>query len=1422
MAKIKIYGDSNKGCVFFDGSTVEPKFLGTILCSIKADETDRITIQRTDRLKSDGVTFRFLFRRLNPNRVQNQAGENLVADLGYSVSDVVDYINTEASDYATGGAVRPSLDEHPNFVLDTTSTTIMVDNGENFGVNTLKAVLGADGLVDILSADHSSNAIVHYEDCPPANLQINGSFISGGPQDVVNALNELFTVGSFDSVVISDPYSTLVADVAGVDAGYTLEGTAVDPSGLDLAGGTQTGYNHGGIKSVSTIDQAGEYFTFDIRNEAIMGFGLVVADVNDVNGNVTYGDPATFCNGPNSGNYGYQYAHWFHPTPNGPWTYYGANSGTVYGPGWLSAASKFSGSPEGAEWLAGNPVKMRVGIDSNSFISVEYYDESESAYIVISRSNYPVAQGVELHLGVRFGDSVGRLFSAPKVHLLEPAAPTMYFRYIESGDGNFQYPLFSTEEEANYYDLNHEGTTGTGTSHQHVYVDDPTGTSWYMPDTGSEMSGASAPSGETFAGAVVAYTEITSLTDGDLAPTVFDGPDYTFAEDASVAVQVSPNDAPYTTTVSGLPDGLSFNGGYAIQGTTRHVYGDEVTTVTVTRTNAHGSSQGTFDLTITDDVAQNDISGWTIYGQNPITQSPATIHHYSGSTNLDLGLTLNPGTEIIWTQGNGSPVGGPGQYMQIGIVDEGVDKDTTNLGNTSINWTLKATCWTSTLNHLAVSTGWTDSSSISLGTNDGVQWKLSFPTDGGPIEMYRDGTLVLTSSANFTGNQVLTVGVPVTYSTTTQVPSMTRADVTFAGDPPAGFTQEEGTMDDAVTLSDNSVVTLDQVLPVGKRIIVNKSWVEANILPNNPNNNEKAYFGVPSTAANWTNNPNLHLDFDAVARWAGQSGSSHQSTLADGSDTVARHESNIGSATDAYYHYAIQWDGTDLTVLADSDISKFTSEGDKYQFSRYSCYENYTAQSGDLPLVLGTKEGGRITLTMSGISVVDIPQAAGGQNNAGIPYTPSYTFASGTTFSSHENYYSGDEARDSLGIEKIGMNGSFLTIYFESATAMSDFRNGSYTVDIEADNGTTPAWAGQYTLDSSAEFTVSSMNYVSYLLHSQAGSSSIWNDLVEYTTTGEDINLVDLIFTGQAGLTTNWTNAIDFSGSAERMEQESGSSNFRNPMRQAGTNNISMPTSGTAASISGARPFAAAVVFQHDGNASDQYIWGQVEGSASHDDNIALKVDASGDMLLKWGRGTDKSLKNIAPLTPGAWYGVYVDYNGYTSSAPTVSEMAEAFRIKLVDLGTGPLVTDVTGDWDQAARNNRTVSGNFFIGGRDSGKSFHGKVASMVVTALKGGDTLPTDSEVSMMVRDPQQWLIDYKIGNSYRATGQNFNNSDFQLNDIGAARNTQVWLMGDGTSDSYAVIRNQVHPADQNETAIRMLSMVSNDIVNVTIPGLS
>ena len=192
---------------------------------------------------------------------------------------------------------------------------------------------------------------------------------------------------------------------------------------------------------------------------------------------------------------------------------------------------------------------------------------------------------------------------------------------------------------------------------------------------------------------------------------------------------------------------------------------------------------------------------------------------------------------------------------------------------------------------------------------------------------------------------------------------------------PSGFTLTSGNMLDSDTLDSNSVLTLDDTLASGKRMIVSKSWIETNVLPNVTGSLEKAYIGVPSPSANWANSADLHIDFDAVMRWEGQSSNAHKSTLADGSDTTARSQNSVGSTTNAYYNYAIQWDGTDLVVMADVDASKLANTHDYTQMQRYSAYENYSEQSGALPLVFATKSGGQMDVTMTGITFSDIPAA---------------------------------------------------------------------------------------------------------------------------------------------------------------------------------------------------------------------------------------------------------------------------------------------------------------------------------------------------------------------------------------------------------------------------------------------------------------
>ena len=621
---IRIVRNESGNCINFYGATNPTYWNACLSGEVDAVETDKVNVINDIITAQTGV-LKYEFYQIDYTELVDADGNAFA-----SAQAAADYITEKAN--VTGVESDISLNGQViDFKLDATSTSIMFNNGYSFGVNTIKAVPNPNGTIDIVSnfSNSTHDDKTYFTQLQVGNAAIDGTTVAGGLNDVINALNELFTVGAFTQVVISDPFSTMVADVNGIaDTDGALVGSgAIDPVGSDIGGNIGSNNNNAGWLSSATIDQAGEYFTFDIRGEGQIGFGLVhtTDSYNDgyFSGSSTYADPARFCNGSNSAHYGYQFSHFFHPTPNGSWTNYGANTSYVAGSGW-------SGWESRDEWLAGDPVKIKCGIDEQGYIAIYSLQDDDVTWVLHARSGYPVPEGSEFKLGIKFSTTAARLASTPNVHLLTPAAPTMYFRYIESPDGVFQYPLFATEEEANYYDQNHTiGTVGTGTSHTHVYADDPTSTTWYMADTGSTMTDTSSPVGTTFQGQVINYTEITSQTNADLVPTAFADTTLTVNELSSINYQLAPVDVGYTTSISTSVTGWSLAGGTTLLGTAPEVTGDNVAnpsddyTVTVTRTNSYGSSTGTLTVRVNNLTAPvvTPISGFTFEGGTALTDS---------------------------------------------------------------------------------------------------------------------------------------------------------------------------------------------------------------------------------------------------------------------------------------------------------------------------------------------------------------------------------------------------------------------------------------------------------------------------------------------------------------------------------------------------------------------------------------------------------------------------------------------------------------------------------------------------------------------------------------------------------------------------------------------------------------------------------
>lgn len=714
---IRVERNEQGNCVNFHGSS-NPTYWNACLTAYVDDTvTDTINVVNDIITAQTGVTEYEFFQ---------------IPFTEFTRADNSDFATAqEAADYITAAArvIGVSPESNGNdlngvtvcFKLDDTSTSIILDNGYSYGVNTIKAV-AEGGVIEIHSISGDRTL---FSNLDASNVCINDVAVSGGLNDVVNTLNELFTVGAFESVVISDPYSTMVADVDGTtDSGSLVGSAVVDPIGNDIGGNTQTHNNNAGYLSSETIDQAGEYFTFDIRGEGQIGFGLVHTqdsyDNGYYSGNSTYANPTTFCNGTNSSHYGFQFAHFFHPTPNGSWTNYGANTSYSMRSGWSNWESQ-------DEWIAGDPVKIKVGIDENGYISISSLQDDNVTWIEHVRTTYSVPQGAEFKLGVKFSNPAARLYSTPKVHLLEPEAPTMYFRYIESPDGNFEYPLFATAEEANYYD---EQNGGTGTSHTHTYADDPTNTTWYMPDTNSTMTGTSAPSSDLSLGQAATYTEITSLTNADLTPSVFSSSDLTQEEGTTVNMPLMPADVTYSQSVTISPSGsgLVYNTatGY-LQGTLADVGADTTYTITVTRANSYGSSTGSFTITATDVApTQSHTTAWTkaldfsgsseraeMVSSNtsnqPIAQSSGvtilantsgrTVSSSSGrpwATAIVFSSDKNNSNQHIWNQGEGA-----------GSTDDNIYLRTDSSGKLYFGWGRSGALNECLIHPDGTGTGWT-------------------------------------------------------------------------------------------------------------------------------------------------------------------------------------------------------------------------------------------------------------------------------------------------------------------------------------------------------------------------------------------------------------------------------------------------------------------------------------------------------------------------------------------------------------------------------------------------------------------------------------------------------------------------------------------------------------------------------------------
>lgn len=99
------------------------------------------------------------------------------------------------------GSFSFATNDTVDFQRDATNTSILVDNGDYYPVNTIKAI-EENGTITIMEL--VSSGTVLYSNINHQNVYINDAQVGGTVNNVVNELNALFTVMSDQSHIVND------------------------------------------------------------------------------------------------------------------------------------------------------------------------------------------------------------------------------------------------------------------------------------------------------------------------------------------------------------------------------------------------------------------------------------------------------------------------------------------------------------------------------------------------------------------------------------------------------------------------------------------------------------------------------------------------------------------------------------------------------------------------------------------------------------------------------------------------------------------------------------------------------------------------------------------------------------------------------------------------------------------------------------------------------------------------------------------------------------------------------------------------------------------------------------------------------------------------------------------------------------------
>ena len=205
MNTIRVVHNHAGNCINFYNSTQPVYWNGCLEASVAVGTTDRINIENNIRDVGAGSSIYEFFRVpytlfVNSDNVEFS-----------SAQDAVDYINDAANTISQTSRFILSDSDTIDFKIDDSFSTILLDNGDEYPTDYLKASASGDNIN--ITTRQASSDITIYEGLRVANVTINGVGLGTTQANVVNDLNSLFTqTGGAQPPVISSA-STITVGV---------------------------------------------------------------------------------------------------------------------------------------------------------------------------------------------------------------------------------------------------------------------------------------------------------------------------------------------------------------------------------------------------------------------------------------------------------------------------------------------------------------------------------------------------------------------------------------------------------------------------------------------------------------------------------------------------------------------------------------------------------------------------------------------------------------------------------------------------------------------------------------------------------------------------------------------------------------------------------------------------------------------------------------------------------------------------------------------------------------------------------------------------------------------------------------------------------------------------------------------------------